>query len=175
MFDYDDLREFVNSTVKATASGNAFGVARYERTNGHALVKVANSRAKNGGIAYESVDANSVVNRACDGTMLFKRDAHKVFKRATRLQSYARYSDIDFAKLADKDSQRFLDSYSKFGIMLKNRKPSETGYGDRKRVFLTGAGEIMHIYYSHETSEWFVKTYEPFDSLKDLCARNDDA
>ena len=76
VFDYDDLREFVNSTVKATASGNAFGVSRYERTNGHALVKVANSRAKNGGIAYESVDANSVVNRACDGTcLLYTSDA----------------------------------------------------------------------------------------------------
>lgn len=174
VFDYDDLREFVNSTVKATTSGNAFGVARYERTNGHALVKVANSRAKNGGIAYESVSTDSAVNRACDGEMLIKRGAHSDFEQMTRLHLYPRYSDIDFANLVDKESQRFLDSYVKFGIMLKNRKPSDTGYGDRKRVFLTGAGEIMHIYYAHETSAWFVKTYEPFVSLKDLCARNAD-
>lgn len=172
VFNYDDLREFVNDTVEATTAGNAFGTARYDRMNSHALVKVANARAKNGGIAYTSVDAASYVSRVCDGKLLIKRDAHDEFERATHRRHYVNYEDIRFA---GESELRLRDSCVKFNDSLSKRKPSITGYGDRKRVFFTAAGEAIHIYYSHKKGEWFIKTYEPFNSLKDLCARNADA
>ena len=169
VFDYDDICEFVNSTVSASVSIDALGVARYERMNAHALVKLANSRAKHDGVTYRSVDTNSAVNRACDGELLIKRGAHDEFDRVTHRRYYTNYEDIRFA---GESELRLRDSCVKFNDSLSKRDPSITGYGDRKRVFITAAGEVIHIYYAHETGDWFIKTYEPFDSLKDLRTRN---
>ena len=66
---------------------------------------------------------------------------------------------------------RHKDSGVKFQDMLDKRDPSITGYGDRKRVFLTGAGEIVHVFYDHDSGHWFTKTYESLGSLKDMRAR----
>ena len=172
VFDYNDLCEFVSNTVKRTISRDALGAEWYERMNAHALVKAANSGAKSSGIAYTSVDTTSLVSRVCDGELLIKRDAHDEFDRVTHRRYYSNYEDIRFA---GESELRLRDSCVKFNDSLSKRDPSVTGYGDRKRVFLTAAGEVIHIYYSHETGDWFIKTYEPFGSLKDLRARDNAA
>lgn len=174
VFDYDGIREFVNDTIRITGASDVLGATCYERLNSHALVKVANSRAKNGGIAYRTIDATSAVGRACDGEHLREHGAHDEFKRAERIHSHARYGDIYLGEISGKSARHLFDPRAKFEDMLSKREPSVTGYGDRKRVFTTDTGEVVHVYYAHQTGEWFVKTYEPFDSLKDLCARNAD-
>ena len=116
--------------------------------------------------AYKVSDVTDT-NRVCRGGDFAPTPTHDAFDDKSSTRVFSNYSDICFRS---NNPKRAADSHNKFDDMLKKRDPAITGYGDRKRLFLTGSGEIMHVYYDHVSGEWFVKTYESFGSLSDACA-----
>ena len=105
---------------------------------------------------------------ACNGERFTHDDAHDTFGILEKKREFLNYQNIRFMS---NNPYRHKDSGVKFQDMLDKRDPSITGYGDRKRVFLTGAGEIVHVFYDHDSGHWFTKTYESLGSLKDMRAR----
>lgn len=116
--------------------------------------------------AYEISDAIDT-NRVCHGGDFAPTPVHTAFDNKSSSRTFSSYSDICFRS---NKPYRSKDSGNKFNDMLAKRDPSITGYGDRKRLFLTGAGEIIHVYYNHESGDWRTKVYESFGSLSDVCS-----
>lgn len=159
LFNYDDIRQFV---------GKMLDDARDRRLDVTETITSVNYEVRAHVFPSEIAAKSTHLASACNGVFFSHDDAHDTFGVLTKTREFKRYTDIE---LMSHDPYRLYDSRIKFHDMLKKRDPYVTGYGDRKRLFLTGSGEVVHVYYDHGTGQWFTKTYESLGSLKDMLAR----
>lgn len=159
LFNYDNIRQFVEEMTDA---------ARARRLDVAETITSVNYEVKAHTFPSDVAAKSTRLASACNGAFFSHDDAHDTFGVLTKTHEFKRYADIE---LMSHNTHRLYDSRIKFHDMLKKRDPYGTGYGDRKRLFLTGSGEVVHVYYDHETGQWFTKTYESLGSLKDMLTR----
>lgn len=159
LFNYDDIRQFVSKMLDD---------ARDRRLDLTETITSVNYEAKAHAFPSWIAAKSTYLASVCNGVSFSHDDAHDAFGVLTKKHEFMRYTDID---LMSYNPNRRNDSHIKFRDMLKKRDPYVTGYGDRKRLFLTNAGEVVHVSYDHGEGQWFTKTYESLGSLKDMLAR----
>lgn len=162
LFNYDDIRQFVEKMLDDSRDRRLDVTETITSVNYDVKAHVFSSK-----IAAKSTHLAS----ACNGVIFKHSDAHDTFDVLTKTHEFKRYTDIE---LMSHNTHRLYDSRIKFHDMLKQRDPYVTGYGDRKRLFLTNAGEVVHVSYDHGAGQWFTKTYESLGSLKAMRAREAD-
>lgn len=164
---YGSYRLFAYETVESLIHAIDMHVQE-SRLTAKRAVNVAHDYVNDHVVSRLSTLGLEALTGACNGERFTHDDAHDAFGVLEKKHEFKRYVDIE---LMSHNPYRLYDSRIKFHDMLKKRDPYVTGYGDRKRLFLTGSGEVVHVYYDHDTGHWFTKTYESLGSLKDMLAR----